>query len=362
MTRRRDLRALVAGGGVVGVVAALALARAGAKVRLADPWPRGTNASSIAAGMLAPVFESLLDDASPKLGLLRQARDLWPGLAESVGLTLKRAGAMGVGTSTQVESWRVRLADLGVEALALTPAQTRERSPWLTAPGGGVWTREDWRLEPPAALAALRAAADDLGVQWTAASVDDFEGGVATMSDGACVECDVLVIATGASPSLVGAAPELAALTPIKGHILRAPALGFEGPVVRMKDLYICPADGGALVGSTMEVGRADTGVDQGVVARLREQAAAAAAIFAATPLVPRAGVRAATPDGLPLVGAGRTAGVWLAVGARRNGWLLAPLIAQALVEGVIDRRTPLWARDLDPARFERSLSTRSPG
>jgi glycine oxidase len=352
VTGRQDLRVLVAGGGVVGIVAALALARAGARVRLADPRPPGTNASSVAAGMLAPVFESLLDDASPKLGLLRQARNLWPDLAASVGLTLKRAGAMGAGTPTQVEAWMVRLDDLGVEALALTPAQTRERSPWLTAPGGGVWTHEDWRLEPPAALAALRAAADDLGVQWTAASVADFAGGVATMSDGAAIECDVLVIATGASRSLIKIAPELGALTPIKGHILRAPALGFEGPVVRLEDLYICPADGGALVGSTMEVGRADTGVDQGVVARLRERATAAATIFATTRLVPRAGVRAATPDGLPLIGAGREAGVWLAVGARRNGWLLAPLIAQALVEGLIDRRTPPWARELDPARF----------
>jgi glycine oxidase len=44
--------------------------------------------------------------------------------------------------------------------------------------------------------------------------------------------------------------------------------------------------------------------------------------------LTTEVGVRASTPDGLPLVGWSATPGVMLAVGARRNGWLLAPLVA----------------------------------
>jgi glycine oxidase len=354
MTRAEGFRIVVAGGGAVGVVTALALARAGARVTLADPSPPGGNASSIAAGMLAPVLECLFDKESPKVGLLRWARDLWPEVAQSVGLTLKRAGAMGAGTSEEVEAWVGGLADLGVEARALSPGEARCRAPWLTAGFGALWTSEDWRLEPLAALAALRGAAEDCGVQWMAVSVDSFDRGVAILSDGGRLTCDALVVATGASPSLVDVAPELAAITPIKGHILRAPALTLEGPVVRLKDVYICPADGGALVGSTMEVGRADTDVDALAVTALRERAVAAASVFAGTPLIACAGVRAATPDGLPLVGAGQTPGVWLAAGTRRNGWLLAPLIAQALVEAMIDQRTSPWARDFDPARFER--------
>ena len=353
MTRRQGPRVLVAGGGAVGAVTALALARAGARVTLADPAPLGANASGLAAGMLAPAFENLFDEASPKLGLLRRARDLWPDLAASVGLALNRAGAMAAGTPAQVETWRDGLASLGVETVGLSSGQVRDRSPWLTAPLSAVWTDEDWRLEPSAALTALRAGTADLGVRWTVASVVAFADGLAAMSDGARVASDVLVIATGASASLIGAAPELAVMTPIKGHILRAPALLLRGPVVRLKDVYVCPADGGALVGSTMEVGRADTAVDPGVAARLRADAAAAALIFATTPLTPSAGVRAATPDGLPLIGAGREPGVWLAAGARRNGWLLAPLIAPAIVEGVVEHRTPPWAQGFDPARFD---------
>ena len=44
MARRLDLKVLVAGGGAVGWTVALALARAGARVTLADPAPMGDNA------------------------------------------------------------------------------------------------------------------------------------------------------------------------------------------------------------------------------------------------------------------------------------------------------------------------------
>jgi glycine oxidase len=64
------------------------------------------------------------------------------------------------------------------------------------------------------------------------------------------------------------------------------------------------------------------------------------------------AGVRAATPDGLPMVGLSRTPGVVLAVGARRNGWLLAPLVAEIVTACVTGRDPGPYATGFDPARF----------
>ena len=63
-------------------------------------------------------------------------------------------------------------------------------------------------------------------------------------------------------------------------------------------------------------------------------------------------GVRAATSDGLPMVGASAAPGVVLAVGARRNGWLLAPLVAQLVAACVTGRDPGPYAAALDPARF----------
>ena len=54
---------VVAGAGAVGGTLAYVLARAGHSVTVIDPAASGANASGVAAGMLAPAFEALLDEA-----------------------------------------------------------------------------------------------------------------------------------------------------------------------------------------------------------------------------------------------------------------------------------------------------------
>ena len=53
------------------------------------------------------------------------------------------------------------------------------------------------------------------------------------------------------------------------------------------------------------------------------------------------------------MVGFSQTPGVIVAVGARRNGWLLAPLVAQIVAACVMGRDSGPYAARLDPARFE---------
>jgi glycine oxidase len=64
------------------------------------------------------------------------------------------------------------------------------------------------------------------------------------------------------------------------------------------------------------------------------------------------AGVRAATPDGLPMAGWSEAPGVALAAGPRRNGWLVAPLVARIVSACVTGRDAGPHAARLDPARF----------
>ncbi|MGH6958302.1 MAG: D-amino-acid oxidase, partial [Caulobacteraceae bacterium] len=61
--------------------------------------------------------------------------------------------------------------------------------------------------------------------------------------------------------------------------------------------------------------------------------------------------VRASTADGLPLVGESRASGVIVAAGARRNGWLLAPLVADVVLERIEGRKGSEAASLFDPAR-----------
>jgi glycine oxidase len=313
MQRLSGIGVTVAGAGALGLTIARTLAEAGARVTVCDPAALGDNASGVAAGMLAPAFEALLDPlAAPHFALLKAARDLWPDLAARLDLPLERSGAVLAGAG---KGDLARLQALGARG-------------HLTAQG--LYTPEDWRLDPLTVLTALS------NVAFRQEAVTEPEG--------------LLVVATGAETAL---APELAALTPIKGHILRYPGGPAEGPVLRGQGVYVCPDPNGAIAGATMETGLNDRAIDPDQVATLHAKAVALVPGLAAMIPTPSAGVRAATPDGLPLVGWSARDGVFVAAGARRNGWLLAPLVAEMTAAYLAGEDPGPWAPAMDAQRFK---------
>ncbi len=327
---------MIAGAGVLGLTTALALADAGCQVTVRDPG--GPNASGVAAGMIAPVFEAVLDAAArPHFDLLLASRDLWPALAARAGITLDRSGAVAVGA----DHWLDTVA-AGFNALHLTPTAISAATAAALTPGlvpghpDALMTREDWQLDARSALAALGAAASAMGVKFEQGSVEGPS------------EADYRVIATGAHASDL--ASELAHLTPIKGHIVRI-ASPTQGAVVRAEHVYVTPgAD--TVFGATMEPGSRDTAIDPARAQPLLDAGLRLFPGLAQRPVSISAGIRAATPDGLPLVGTSARPGTLLAVGARRNGWLLAPLVAQIITAYVTGRDAGPYAARLDPARF----------
>jgi glycine oxidase len=71
----------------------------------------------------------------------------------------------------------------------------------------------------------------------------------------------------------------------------------------------------------------------------------------------PRA--RPGTPDNLPLVGPTEVPGLHLAAGHHRNGVLLAPVTADAVVAGLEGGDLPPALGDADPRRFVPTIHTR---
>jgi glycine oxidase len=345
---------VVAGAGAVGSAIALTLARAGWRVTVADPAPIGANASGVAAGMLAPAFESLFDEtASGHYGLLAAARDLWPRFAEAAGTSLTRDGAMAVGGEPQVTAWAARLAGQGAACRILEPRQAGTLAPGLRQ---GLWaalTPEDWRLDARASLAALRSASERLGARFVRGGLAAAARGLARIEgEPAPIAADLVVLATGAAQAPGVMAPELAALSPVKGHILRSSQPWPADVTIRGPGVYLCPDACGVILGASMEAGRADLAVEPAVVQALLAAADRFMAGLGERAWSARTGVRAATPDGLPLVGFSRAEGVILAVGARRNGWLLAPLIAGAVLDLVEGRQVAGPAVAFDPGRY----------
>jgi glycine oxidase len=121
--------------------------------------------------------------------------------------------------------------------------------------------------------------------------------------------------------------------------------------VVRGEGVYAVPG-AGMIFGATMEPGRGDVAVEEDQAAPLLAAGLKLFPGLAGARIQIAAGVRATTADGLPMAGPGAAADVMLAVGARRNGWLLAPLIAQVVTACVTGRDPGPYAARLDPARF----------
>jgi len=328
---------IVIGAGVLGLCTAAELAARGHAVTVIDPG--GPNASSIAAGMIAPALESLLEGVDAgRAALLKRARDLWPAFARTHGLTLLREGAdwRGADASSAV----ARLLALGFEA---------HQTP------GGLTTADDWRME---VAPALKVLARTPGLTLVRGLIVRLAGDArrwrVEASDGRVWFTASVVLATGADAAVAGLPERIAsvvtAITPIRGQLtfVTTPT---PPRVVRGTGVYAAPSESGVVIGATMEPGRRDLAPDPAEAAR---QVAAGLALLnaSAEPGPTRVGIRGATADGLPLAGWSGEPGLHLALAPRRNGWLMGPLVAAVTADG-IEGRTPMAdAAALDPLRF----------
>ncbi len=328
---------IVVGAGVLGLCSAAELGARGHAVTVIDPG--GPNASSVAAGMLAPALECLSDAATPeRAALLTRARDLWPGFAARFGLALHRDGVEWRGPDPDAAI--VRLAAFGVEA-----RRTVE----------GLFTADDWRVEVASALQALSRAEGVSLAHATAArlSGDDRRWRVEA-SDGRVWFAPTVVLATGAAVPVDGL-PErvaglVAAIEPWRGQLtpVSGPA---PAHTLRSPGLYIVPAPGGQVVGATMERGRRDLEPDL-EVSRLQVEAGRALSGLDGRAGPPRVGIRGGTPDGLPLAGPSGEPGLHLALAPLRNGWLLGPMVGRMVANGIEGEAPIADAAALDPLRF----------
>lgn len=329
---------LVVGAGVLGLASAAELTARGRRVAVVDPG--GPNASSIAAGMIAPALEAALEGAThDRAALLRAARDLWPAFAARTGVTLGLTGAEWRGDDAAEVAARLRSLGFAAEA-----------------DGGGVFTPDDWQIEPGAALAALAASLAQPPLRAVATSVEHDGAGWRVRTTAGDLVAPHLVLATGVGAALeglpAGVRTLIEAIEPIRGQIGRVRG---ESPerALRTKGAYLAPAADGFVLGATMEAGERATAVDPASAARMTGIAAAAfPEVDLGGEIEWRAAVRGASPDGLPLAGPSGEAGLHLALAPRRNGWLLAPLVARIVADGVEGRAPGQQAPALDPRRF----------
>lgn len=346
---------VVIGGGIVGLACAWRAAQAGMSVLALERGEPGAGSSFVAAGMLAPVTEAAFGETVlARLNI--EARLRWPAfaaeLAERSGLDLgyRESGALVVAADRDDVAELRRLNELqrslGLDARWLSARECRELEPGLSPRvAGGVLAPQDGAVDPRAVLRALLAAAELEGVEirrGTAVTRVEESGGrvtaVATAA-GRVVARRVLVAAGAWSSSLHPAVPPV---RPVKGQILRLRGAPLAERVVRTPRCYVVSrASGEIVVGATAEERGFDTTVTAGAVHRLLEAAWEVLPDVEERELVEaRAGLRPATGDNLPAIGASGPDGLVWATGHYRGGVLHAPQTAEQVV-ALLSGRAP---------------------
>jgi glycine oxidase len=368
----------VVGGGVIGLAIAWRAAQRGLRVVVLERHQPGSGASWVAAGMLAPVTEARLTELPLlELGVASGAAypDFVAELREATGIDpgYRRYGTVVVARdSDEAEALERELTvhrRLGLDVARLRPTEARRLEPAL-APSIrlALEVRHDHAVDPRrltealaraagAAGTTLRTGTEVTGIECQAEGVSGLK-----LAGGARIEADQVVIAAGAWTGWLDGVPDEAGVPvhPVKGQILRLrdPAgPGLVQRVLRTGGAYLVPrGDGRYVLGATMEERGFDTQVTAGAVFELLRDASEivpGVSELVIDELI--AGLRPATADGLPAIGAGALAGLHWAVGHFRNGILLAPVTAEIVVAGLLDDEPPAVAAAFAPSRWQKA-------
>jgi glycine oxidase len=330
---------VIIGGGIVGLTCAVVLSHGGHKVTVVAADVAEHTASGVAAGMIAPALEAM-NEADPAIAFqrLKAAQTAWRTLQAAWPESVRKAVVDTLSQESDYIGTSEALVRLAKTGAPLTPAGE-----------GRMRVSGDGLVEAAAILNVLQSHLLTLGGDLLFDRVLHLQGDGVMLADGTRLNAEFVIIAAGyGARAFAGQVPSLACLTPIKGHLLDVPGVTGHG-VVRAASGYWARYAGSAKFGATMEAGRDDAGIDADIVADLKARAQALTPGVDLSKAQARVGVRAATPDGWPLIGRDAASGVLVATGMRRNGYVFAPLAALILLDLIEGRAAN---RDYDPDRF----------
>lgn len=344
----------------MGLSLALELHHRGLRVTVVEQSAPLLEASTAAAGMLAAT-----DHANPPQ--LRPLADfsltLYPSYLERLQ-SLSRI-PVSFHTSTTLQALPAHEADsTGVLSPGiLSPDDLHRILPQLIPGKHRFQLIEEHSLDPrqlaTSLIAAVRSTSIDLHTQTHVLSACSIGESVEVHTSAGILHAAQFVDCTGSWAAASSPLPHLN-VAPRKGQMLAVslpPSLVLRS-VVRTSSVYIVPRAAGpdttrTIIGATIEDAGFDKTVHAHDIAHLRDIAASLLPEIAYAPqLEAWAGLRPATPDGLPLLGPipGQP-NRFLATGHYRNGILLAPATAYVMAQLLTGERTSVDLTAYSPAR-----------
>lgn len=365
---------IVIGAGIVGAACASALAQRGQTVRIVDAQFGGATW----AGMGHLV---LMDDHPAELAIGQASQEIWRTWARHIPSTgshhdcaYTNCGTLWVAETeadmaiAHEKYERLRAQDVPCElvnAHTLSNLEPTLRTGLL----GGLKVSSDstvyapnvvrWLLTQPATATRLTV---------TVGEVTQIDGGTVILRDGQRLHATHIVLAAGAQCTTL--CPELP-VRPKKGHLLitdRYPQriqhqlveLGYAASAHQTEGSSVAfnvqpRPTGQLLIGSSRQFDSLTPVVETDVLARMLQRASAFIPSLARMNAI-RAwtGFRAASPDGLPLIGAHPwRERLWLAVGHEGLGVTTAPATAELLAALMLNTAQPIAAEPYSPQRFD---------
>jgi glycine oxidase len=354
----------VVGGGLIGCSIARELAIRDLDVVLIERQRPGDEASSAAAGLLAPQSEAARPGPFFDLGL--ESRALYPRwIAEIAGETGLDTGYRRCGIlrcSFHADLWQEfgwqAAAGHSVEPLGAEAIANRTERRVTGEIREALFFAEEAIVDSARLTQAVVESARRRGVR----ILDQTAVRRFLVEKGSCegVETDrgrvaaaQVVIAAGAWSAFDTGLPFEIPVQPVRGQMVELKPADFELPtVVQSDDVYVVPRAGGSLLaGATVErAGFRKEVTPAGVAGILSAAMALLPDLAQAQFMRAWAGLRPGTPDGWPILGPSPVAGLFLATGHFRNGILLAPVTALRLADAITRRNAP----DLAPFTVDR--------
>jgi glycine oxidase len=367
----RAADALIVGGGIIGCSVAWRLAQAGMKVTVLDRAYLGAEASSAAAGMLAPVGEALEPQAFSELcvtsrNLYRQfAAEVEEASGHDAGYRSDGSLLVAMNHTTEEELAEIhrRQTAQGFTLQELSAKEVHDRGAGLSPQvRRGLFIPDDHSIDNERLMRGLLIACQRAGVRLEAGCAvhhfnlkNDLIESVAAGND-ARFAAKIFVLAAGAwSAEVAGGLGIKLPVTPCRGQMME-----FEGSqelpfVVRSGIHYLVPRSGRRLVvGTTSESAGFEKAVTASGVAYIL------AGVVGLAPWVGEfrflrawAGLRPDTADHLPILGYGEIENLLFATGHFRNGILLAPVTAEIIADIILKGSTSRPIETYRPTRFQ---------
>jgi len=360
---------IVIGAGIIGAACAQALAARGLRVLVLDAGLHGATAAGM--GHLL-----VLDDNAAELALSQYSLRRWRELAGQLpdACAYRSNGTLWLAANAEemavAEHKYGVLHAQGIACERVSGRGLRQREPALREGlEGGLLINGDGILYAPA---TARWMLQSPRIEQRRAHVMAVQGNSVRLEDGQWLSAEAVVLANGIQATDL--CPELP-IEPKKGHLLitdRYPGsvthtlveLGYvtsahnaSGPSTACN---IQPRPTGQLfIGASRQFGTTDPGVEGWMLARMLKRATEyMPGLAQLNGIRAWTGFRAASPDGLPLVGRHpQQDGLWLAVGHEGLGVTTAPATADLLVAQLFDETPPLAAQPYLPQRFLGALA-----